>query len=345
MQSREMSPEPNGQDSRSTDFPHDPTHGENQFPPSLTNLREVLSANAYTQLQRLQTVDLVHVDSGYLEQEFADALRELDRVESMSATLLRAVLAIKRAQKSIDKRAVQMEDEIKKLHETIQTLVSPTKAWYAQAEGALRKERKDFEDFKVQYAERLDKMQSSLTRAELDISVLKAQCSSSKTTLQELAEQLSPTQESARQATEKLRQMDEKQEVIWTTVNTLREDLHDFIQQSSSADWMASDRSSLELELLNPPEEDQPLPSPILNMPTVPVRDSEGWWYSPAGTVASPPVSYRQFSLALVYLAFDLGFLEFFGCGLAGECLAYRRSYPGRAARAHLNPGQGSGPF
>ena len=43
-------------------------------------------------------MDLVRVDPSYLEQEFADALRELDRVESMTATLFRAVLAIKRTQ-------------------------------------------------------------------------------------------------------------------------------------------------------------------------------------------------------------------------------------------------------
>ena len=43
-------------------------------------------------------MDLVRVDSTYLEQEFDDALKELDRVETMMATLFRAVLAIKRTQ-------------------------------------------------------------------------------------------------------------------------------------------------------------------------------------------------------------------------------------------------------
>ena len=75
--------------------------------------------------------------------------------------------------------------------------------------GILRKERKELEDFKIQYTGRLDKMQASLTKAELDLTVLKSQSSSNKKTLEDLSQQLSPTKDLARQATEQLRLMDE----------------------------------------------------------------------------------------------------------------------------------------
>nr|VWP01848.1 Pi-transporter A-1 [Ganoderma boninense] len=183
-----------------------------------------------------------------------------------------------------------MEDEVKSLNDTLHDLMAPAKASYAQAEGVLRKERKEMEDFKTQLAGRLDKMQASLTKAELDLTVLKSQSSSNKKTLEDLAEQLYPTQDLARQATEQLRQIDGRQETIWSFVKTLQEDMHDITHQTSSESWVASESSSLELELRNPVNDEQTSPSPILDMP-LPIRNSDGWWYSPQGMATSVSTS------------------------------------------------------
>ena len=96
--------------------------------------------------------------------------------------------------------------------------------------ASLRKERRDLEGVKAQYTEQMDRMQVSLTKAELDLSVLKSQSATTKKTLEDIVKQLSPTQEWVSQASYQLQQMDERQEALRTSVTALQEDIHNLTQ-------------------------------------------------------------------------------------------------------------------
>ncbi|PIL26911.1 hypothetical protein GSI_10049 [Ganoderma sinense ZZ0214-1] len=180
--------------------------------------------------------------------------------------------------RSNEERTTQMEDEMKKLKDLLENHLGPAKTSYSQAEGALRKEKKHLEDFQFQYAERLDKMQASLGKAERDLSVLKSQWTSNKKILEDMANQLSPTQDLAREAIEQLRQVDEKQQTVWAVVRMLQDDLHDFTHRTpgeESNDVEAPGLLSLASELSGPRLEDQWPPSP--NYVSSRVKDDERW--------------------------------------------------------------------
>ncbi|KAI0695264.1 hypothetical protein C8T65DRAFT_584448, partial [Cerioporus squamosus] len=134
-----------------------------------------------------------------------------------------------------DKRMVQLEDKIKNIQESIQETLRPVKRSYAEAEiDAFRKERRDLEAFKGQCEERLDTLQKSLTKAERDVTVLQSQWSVNKRALNQLGEQLAPTQASAASLTKRLAEMEEMEAEIWAALQETREGLHELRSSGSS---------------------------------------------------------------------------------------------------------------
>ncbi|PIL37506.1 transporter [Ganoderma sinense ZZ0214-1] len=194
---------------------------------SLGQLKDVLSPAAFSQLERLRDVDFCRVDYKFLETEFADALRELEHVESVTAALFRAVLEMKRTQVLYSDRMVQLEDEIQNLQAGLKNLEQPTKKSRAEAEGRFQKERKELADFKNYIAEQMDLVETSLGKTERNVDALRSRCTNNKDTLDELLAELFPMKEFATFLATEFSEIQERDKVIWAMMLRLQERIHD----------------------------------------------------------------------------------------------------------------------
>ncbi|PIL31020.1 hypothetical protein GSI_05714 [Ganoderma sinense ZZ0214-1] len=267
-------------------------------------LQDVLSPAAFGQLERLRDVDFCRVDYQFLETEFADALRELEHVESVTAALFRALLEMKRTQVLHSNRMVELEDEIQGLHASLSSLAQPTKIFNAQAEGQLRKERKELAEFKTYVAERMDMMQTSLGKAERNVDLLQTRCTANKDTMEEVVMELFPMKELAKFLATEFSEMHEHNDVIWGMVMRLQERIHDLaldVDHEGSAyevpdeERSAGHRLSLEAEILRDASEEASSSPSSLSL----IIDTSNWLeadlesrsVSPTDGGAPPPAS------------------------------------------------------
>ena len=96
-----------------------------------------------------------------------------------------------------------------------------------------------FEAFKRRCEEQLDKLLTSLTKVERDVTVLQSQWNTCKGTLKEFGEQLAPTQAAVSSLSERLAEMEAKEADIWAALKETRESLHEL--RSSRASDSESD--------------------------------------------------------------------------------------------------------
>ncbi|KAI0720099.1 hypothetical protein C8T65DRAFT_736263 [Cerioporus squamosus] len=240
---------------------------------SLRHLRDALSPMGFDQLLRMQTIDFCHVDHKYLEEEFSDAIREMERVESFTGALFRAFLEIKRTQTTHNDRVVRVEQEISQVRAEIQELMRPLRASYVSAEAELRQEKKGIESLKAQYADRMDTIETSLHKAELNVTVLRSQWATNRKDLDQLGEQLLPTQELAHSLAARLLDMEQWEEGVWSMLKDLREDVYE-LRQPDVTDLGDSDEpNSLAAEFAAGT-------APTYTMPTAPTRSNDGWYYN-----------------------------------------------------------------
>lgn len=148
-------------------------------------------------------------------------------------------------QKIYDERMIVLEDTLKKLQDTVEE-VRPYRQSYTQAEGmsagaspwlkfnplsgTLRKERKQLEDMKDSFTEQIKLLHCKMGKAACDIAILQSQWKVNKTALNELGEQLAPTQEVAHALARKLAEMEEHEDSIWIIVKDTQERLHELCQ-------------------------------------------------------------------------------------------------------------------
>ncbi|RPD67875.1 hypothetical protein L226DRAFT_576888 [Lentinus tigrinus ALCF2SS1-7] len=128
-------------------------------------------------------------------------------VELITAALSRALLEIKRTQRTQDKRMVRVEEEIKSIRKEICELMSPLKASYAKAEGEFRKQTRGIEDFQVNYSEQLDALRTSLGRVEMNVTTLQSRWETNRQSVDDF-------------------DMEECEEGIWSVLKEMREGMH-----------------------------------------------------------------------------------------------------------------------
>ncbi len=101
--------------------------------------------------------------------------------------------------------------------------------------GALRKEQKGFEDFKVHCVERFDALQLSLGKPEQKVTVLQSQWSANRKSLDELSERLLPARDLTDSLAARLLDMETKEQTAWNLIRELREDMHELRQEQFAA--------------------------------------------------------------------------------------------------------------
>ncbi|KAI0715879.1 hypothetical protein C8T65DRAFT_738317 [Cerioporus squamosus] len=240
---------------------------------SLRHLRDALSPIGFDQLMRMQAVDFCQVDHKFLEEEFCVAIREMERVESFTGALFRAFLEIKRTQTIHNDCVVRVEEEISHVRAEIEELMRPVKASYVAAAAELRQEKKGIESLKAHYADRMDTIESSLHKTELNVTVLRSQWATNRKDLETLGEQLLPTQELAHSLAARLLDMEQREEGVWSMLKDLREDVFELKEpQSTDLDHCVAP-DSLAAEFAADA-------TAAYAMPAAPTRSRDGWYYN-----------------------------------------------------------------
>ena len=98
----------------------------------------------------------------------------------------------------------------------------------------MRKEKRQIEDFKTVCSERFDSLETSLKRAEQNITILHAKWASNQQSLSDLEKQILPTQEFAHKLASRLMEMEEWENGVWSILKELREDMHELSQMQDS---------------------------------------------------------------------------------------------------------------
>ncbi|RPD53702.1 hypothetical protein L226DRAFT_567722 [Lentinus tigrinus ALCF2SS1-7] len=247
---------------------------------SLRHFKNALSPTGFEQLLRMQTVDFCRVDHRYLEEQFPIAIRELERVESFTGALFRALIEIKRTQKSHDDRVVRVEEEITQVRAEIEELMQPLKASYASARAELCKEKKGIETMKVHHADRMETIENSLHKVQLNATVLRSQCVTHRKDLDELSEQLLPTQQLAHSLATRLLDMEQREEGVWSILKELREDVFQLQQPDvTGTEHHVGDETEFK-SLADEIAADTPHVASMFALPVVPTRASDGWYYN-----------------------------------------------------------------
>lgn len=98
--------------------------------------------------------------------------------------------------------------------------------------GQIRKERKELAEFKIYVAERMERMQTSLGKAERNVDVLQSRCTANKDTLDELLVELFPMKEFAKFLAAEFSGLQERDEVIWRMLMRLQERIQELALQA-----------------------------------------------------------------------------------------------------------------
>ncbi len=100
--------------------------------------------------------------------------------------------------------------------------------------GALRKEHKVLNEFKVLCAERLDGLEASFNKTECSVAVLRSQWAAEREQLDQLSTKLAPTHELARSLSTRMVDLEAREAGISETLTELREGLHEVRQHTNS---------------------------------------------------------------------------------------------------------------
>ena len=100
--------------------------------------------------------------------------------------------------------------------------------------AALRQEKNGIESLKAHCVDRIEILQTSLNRAELNVTVLQSQWATNRQDLDALGEQLIPTQELAHTVAARLLEMEKREEGIWSILKELREDVFELKRADGS---------------------------------------------------------------------------------------------------------------
>ncbi|KAJ3003961.1 hypothetical protein NUW54_g5037 [Trametes sanguinea] len=144
---------------------------------------------------------------------YADALRELDQLNSSNAALYRAVLDLKCAWKSLDSRMTSMEEELASVRQDCDNYTRPARVSFRHAQGALKRERDAFETFRYRCEDSLESLTNRLHAIEIETNVLKSRTKHQHTQ----DELLASIQVWAEQTTERLNKVED--EVSATATN------------------------------------------------------------------------------------------------------------------------------
>ncbi|KAI9057529.1 hypothetical protein FKP32DRAFT_1607220 [Trametes sanguinea] len=162
------------------------SHTEQAYLPPLAEYR--LSQSAIEQLGRISDAN----SDDDAESAYADALRELEALNSCNAALYRAVLDLKRGlvQRALDSRMSHIEEELATVRQDCDNYTRPARLSYRQAQGIvppvspldfnlskhadqLKRERDALESFRHECEGSLERLTSRMHSMELDVSVLK----------------------------------------------------------------------------------------------------------------------------------------------------------------------------
>ncbi|CDO77461.1 hypothetical protein BN946_scf184881.g4 [Trametes cinnabarina] len=262
-------------------------HGCNSAPPPVIPLQDRLSPRAMAQILRIQQGDSSLMDPSSWEKEFSEALEELEAIESVTGSLFKTVIQLRRHQTAYDGRVLQLEEEIKRVDERLGEVLEPTKASFLKAELALRKGNKSLDNFKLHCTGHLDDLQLSLKKAERDLSVLQSQWGLYKERLDDLQGQFIPTEEKTQLLALQCAAIERQDEELWGIIAELQNRLMELERRSegdvhllfndTSVSLAGSDvPSSLDIEILG-------VQGHISGTSAyaVPMRDSDGWWTMP----------------------------------------------------------------
>ncbi|KAJ2992382.1 hypothetical protein NUW54_g7948 [Trametes sanguinea] len=108
------------------------------------------------------------------ENAYADALHELEQLNSCNAALCRAVLELKRGAKAFDSRMCHLEEELVSIRHECDNYTRPAKLSYRQAQATLNRERSAMESFREQCQDSLESVKKRLHAMEIELSVLKS---------------------------------------------------------------------------------------------------------------------------------------------------------------------------
>ncbi|KAI0364222.1 hypothetical protein BV20DRAFT_1057370 [Pilatotrama ljubarskyi] len=173
-----------------------PLNGNEASPSAtLSSLHHRLSPKTIEQIHLLQGMNPSQVDISSWDDEYAEALQELEAIETVTASLFKIVVQLRRQQAVCDGRVLQLEDEIKHVDGCLEDHLLPAKTSYQHAEAALRKGSQAMEKFKTYCTERLDDLQSSSKKFQCNVVILQSQWSAVKAGLEELQTRLYPVEE------------------------------------------------------------------------------------------------------------------------------------------------------
>ncbi|KAH9895960.1 hypothetical protein C8Q73DRAFT_789751 [Cubamyces lactineus] len=242
-------------------------------------LQSRLSPRAMAQILRLQRLDNTLAESASWEKDFSQALEELEAIESVTASLFKTVIQLRRNQATYDNRMVQLEEEIQRVDGRLEGFLLPAKVAYQHAETALRKNAQAMERIKETCTDQLGDLQSLFKKTQCDLAILQSQWSAFKSRLDQLQDQLSPTEQKADTLEQQCAEMQRQEEALWNALQAVQTSLID-LERRTEGGFLSlsasSPESSLEMELQDASSRESVSENEQLSV--APVRDSDGWW-------------------------------------------------------------------
>ncbi|KAJ2987044.1 hypothetical protein NUW54_g9547 [Trametes sanguinea] len=211
-------------------------------------------------LSRKAVRQLMHIkDDDYdsqLEQDYSEALQELEQLDACNAALYKAVLALKHDLTSCNAHITRLEDELVCTRQECEQRVQPAESAYRQAQAMLKKDSSVVEQYRSQCLDGMADLGHKLTRIETDTAVLKVKTEKAAEEKGELDELLKTVQLWADTTDDRLSRLEDYGDRIRTRLENVegildRLPMHDLLypdpndRSTDSAGLSVSDDSSL----------------------------------------------------------------------------------------------------
>ncbi|KAL7284233.1 hypothetical protein ACG7TL_001515 [Trametes sanguinea] len=159
----------------------------------------------------------------HLEDEYAEALRELQDLSSCNASMFKAVLSVQRLLKGINVRLVGVEEEIVTVRQQCDQNCGPAKLSYRQAQGGLKKERNALETFRTRWEDKMETLQLRLQKIEATANLLKAVTDREEKGRSSLEEVLSSIQVWAEEISLRVERLEDESTATKATLSVLHQ--------------------------------------------------------------------------------------------------------------------------
>ncbi|KAI0363522.1 hypothetical protein BV20DRAFT_1057963 [Pilatotrama ljubarskyi] len=164
-------------------------------------------------------------DGDQIEQDYSEALQELQELNACSAALYKAVILLKRQMNSCNTQISRLEDELVCSRRECEQKTGPVRLSYRQAEVKLKKEAKALEDAQHQCLDDLTEIRGRLTRIEADTTTLRSKIDSSARNRAELDDVLSTIKQWAGETDDRLSRLEEDSAHLRSVLETVQDRL------------------------------------------------------------------------------------------------------------------------